>query len=127
MWDNGCDDPSLIEHRDQIDKMNRVKCDNASDLVNAIRTGNDSVIQSIVNKVMICIKHYRTPGHKHPMRCGCCRHMTHLNQDGIRVRDVDGKVHYVCNDWKQSIRELCSNDRTHVFIRELLETCNDNI
>ena len=126
LWSQGYSNPHLCWHREQVDSVFFTKHDNSSDLVNAMRNGEDDMLRQIVTQVNMCVINYRTPGYTHPMRCGCCRHMTRLNEDGVRVRDIDGTMHYVCYDWGKCVTELVDS-RTHKFIVDLLSRCFESV
>ena len=60
--------------------------------MHTLRNDEYEMLSQIVHT---CVTNYRTPGCTHPMLRGCCRHMTHLNQDGVRVRDIDVTMDYL--------------------------------
>ena len=55
LWNDGYDDVSLKAHREEVSAREVTRNDNSTDLIRALRNGDDVVTNEIVKRVFKCV------------------------------------------------------------------------
>ena len=128
IW-SGYDNDRLSRHREHVIAQERVNKNNATDLIHALISSDDVKVVVLVTRALKCVANRHDPNYTHPMTCGCRGCLTHIDLDtGVRVRSRDGKMHYICWDWKKTILELFSDlDDNKIFIRDMMNRISNKL